>query len=83
MLLLLALLVPFTAAYSAVSPSSGPVYGGTQVTVTGAGFDPSAIVYFDGMQADNIVYVNTTTLTAVTPVKLFRRCRGCRCSNDR
>lgn len=67
MLLLLALLAPFTAAHSAVSPSSGPVYGGTQVTVTGTGFDPSAIVYFDGMQANNIVYINSTTLTAVTP----------------
>lgn len=67
MLLLLALFAPFSAALPAVNPPSGPLYGGTQITVTGAGFDPGAIVYVDGMQASNIVYVNSTTLTAVTP----------------
>jgi hypothetical protein len=56
-----------TPAFSAVSPATGPIYGGTPVTITGTGFDPSVMVYIGGTQASDVVYVSSTTLTAVTP----------------
>ncbi len=59
-----------TVGYNAVAgvqPSSGPIYGGTAITITGSNFDSSSIVYVDGNQATNIVVVNSTTITAVTP----------------
>lgn len=64
-LLLFPLLLNY--AHAAVSPASGPVYGGTPVTITGSGFDPSVVVYIGGTQASDVVYVSSTTLTAVTP----------------
>ncbi|MFQ5642381.1 MAG: IPT/TIG domain-containing protein, partial [Thiogranum sp.] len=50
-----------------VQPSSGPIYGGTAITITGNNFDSSSDVYVDGNQATGIVVVNSTTITAVTP----------------
>lgn len=66
-LLAIAGIIIMRSAAAGVSPASGPIYGGTQITITGTGFDPSAFVYVDGNPANDVVYVNSTTLTAVTP----------------
>lgn len=52
-----------------VSPRSGPVSGGTPVTITGSGFLSGATVTFGGTAATSVVVVNSTTITAVTPAK--------------
>ena len=54
-------------AVAGVLPSSGPIYGGTAITITGSNFDSGSIVYVDGNSATSIVVVSSTTITAVTP----------------
>lgn len=69
-LLLVTLLLLSLAGVGAVAdvqPASGPLYGGTAITITGSGFNASATVYVDGNTATNVVVVNSTTITAVTP----------------
>jgi len=53
-------------AITSVTPASGPESGGTPITITGTGFLPGATVQIDGMPAGG-VYVNSTTITALTP----------------
>jgi len=50
-----------------VSPTAGTIAGGTQITITGAGFDNSATVTVGGVAATNVTVVNSTTITATTP----------------
>jgi hypothetical protein len=50
-----------------VTPVSGPVAGGTPVTITGSGFTAGAGVAFSGVAATGVNVVSSTTLTAVTP----------------
>lgn len=50
-----------------VSPSSGPVGGGTGVTVTGTNFVSGATVQFGGAVAGTATVVNSGTLTVFTP----------------
>lgn len=56
-------------AITLILPVTGPVTGGTDVTITGAGFStlrpPS--VLFGGTLATNVVIINSVTLTALTP----------------
>lgn len=52
---------------SSITPSSGPVAGGTLVTITGTGFSDDMDVEFAGKDATSVNVVNSTTLTAVTP----------------
>ena len=52
---------------SSVSPSIGPVTGGTAVTITGTNFAAGATVMFGSVAATNVVVVNSTTITATTP----------------
>jgi hypothetical protein len=52
---------------SGVSPSSGPMVGGTSVTITGANFTGATGVTIGGAAATNVVVVSNTTITAVTP----------------
>lgn len=59
--------VPLVAG---VSAPTGPVLGGTAVTITGAGFQNGATVAFGGVPATNIVIVNDTTITATTPAHM-------------
>ena len=58
-------LVPPTV--TSVSPNSGPVGGGTAVTITGTGFVTGATVAFGGTAATNVVVVSSTSITATTP----------------
>ena len=59
-----------TPAVTSVSPNSGPVAGGTSVTITGTGFTVGAptTVAFGGVgNATNVNVVSTTSITATTP----------------
>jgi hypothetical protein len=59
------LAVPATA--TSVAPTSGPVVGGTPVTVTGSGFLGATAVQFDGTLGTAFTVVNDTTITVTTP----------------
>jgi len=50
-----------------VAPATGLIAGGRTVTITGSGFNEGAGVRFDGVEAQGVIFVNDTTLTAVTP----------------
>jgi hypothetical protein len=51
----------------AITPSSGPVTGGTSVTVTGTGFTPDARVIFGFNQATTVTVQSSTSLVAIAP----------------
>ncbi len=53
---------------SSVSPNSGSTAGGTAVTITGTNFVAGATVTFGSTAATNVAVVNSTTITATTPV---------------
>lgn len=50
-----------------ITPNSGPVAGGNQVTITGTNFDISATVAFNGTSATNVGVLSLTTLMATVP----------------
>ncbi|MGF9565512.1 IPT/TIG domain-containing protein [Neorhizobium sp. BT27B] len=50
-----------------ISPTSGPLAGGTTVTITGTGFTADSTVVFGSVAGNNIVFGNSTTLTAQSP----------------
>jgi len=52
---------------TAISPTSGPIAGGSSVTLIGAGFLPGATVLFDMNPATAVMVVNTTKITVTTP----------------
>jgi FtsP/CotA-like multicopper oxidase with cupredoxin domain len=56
-------------AVTGISPSSGPVDGGTIVTITGTNFSTSGtLIKFGANTATNVSCSNSTTCTAVSPV---------------
>ncbi len=52
---------------TSISPSSGPLAGGNLVTITGTSFVGASQVTFDGTQATNFTYVDSTKITANAP----------------
>ena len=50
-----------------VAPNSGPIAGGTNVTITGTGFDRPSSVSFGGVPASNVVVNSPTQITATSP----------------
>ncbi len=52
---------------TAVSPDTGPVAGGTTVTLTGTGLTGTTDVTFDGVPATDVVVVDDSTVTVTTP----------------
>jgi len=54
-------------AVTSVSPASGPITGGTQVTLRGSDFSHLWSVWFGSRRATNVKIVSTQTLTAVVP----------------
>jgi hypothetical protein len=54
-------------AVSSLDVTTGPVAGGTVVTVTGTGFANGAGVTFGGSAATGVTFVNSTTITCTTP----------------
>jgi hypothetical protein len=53
---------------SAINPTTGPAAGGTPATLTGTNFTAFTQVIVGGAPADNVTFVNATTLTFTTPV---------------
>jgi len=53
---------------TALSPNEGPPGGGTEVTITGSGFTPDAVVRFGTTMANSKLESNTR-ITAVSPVR--------------
>ena len=58
---------PTPLAVTSVSPSSGPVSGGTAITITGTGFVSGATVRVGGVAATGVTVVSATQLRATTP----------------
>ena len=61
---------PFTyvqLSISSVSPNQGIYSGGTAITITGTFMNGATSVKVGGVPATNVVAVNSTTVTAVTP----------------
>jgi len=58
---------PAPPSVVAINPPSGPIAGGTAVTISGAGFTAGSTVTIGGTPATGVVFVNSATLTAVTP----------------
>jgi phosphatidylinositol-3-phosphatase len=52
---------------SSLIPTSGPISGGTAVTISGSGFANGATVMFGGVPATGVVVANGATINAVTP----------------
>ncbi len=52
---------------TSVSPSSGPVAGGTAVTITGANFQSGATVQFGTAAATGVTFNSATSISATTP----------------
>ncbi len=53
---------------SSISPNSGPVTGGSTVTILGSGFQSGAAVTFGAIAATSVTIVSSTQIQAVTPV---------------
>jgi hypothetical protein len=54
-------------ALTSISLASGPVSGGTAVTITGTGFASGATVTFGGAAASGVSVVSAASITATTP----------------
>ena len=52
---------------SAVAPSTGPLTGGTAITLTGSDFTGATAVTIGGNACTNLVVVSATTITCTTP----------------
>lgn len=50
-----------------IVPDNGPITGGTAVTINGRNFVSGMSIYFDGLLATSIVFVDSTQYTCVTP----------------
>ena len=55
------------AYVTAVEPASAVTTPGTKVMVLGANFSPDSVVYFGGLEARSVTFVNPSALRAVTP----------------
>ncbi|NLV17376.1 MAG: hypothetical protein GXY50_09260 [Syntrophomonadaceae bacterium] len=54
-------------AIKEITPSQGPIQGGTTVNITGEGFRDGCSVFFGTVEAESVVYVNSSHLRAITP----------------
>ncbi len=55
------------AVITSISPVSGTKLGGTSVTITGTNFNGASNILFGAKAATDIIVVNNTTITCVTP----------------
>jgi hypothetical protein len=58
---------PSSVTVTGVVPPVGRAAGGTNVTISGSGFQSGATVTFGGAAATNVVVVSATSITATTP----------------
>ncbi|MDA9717897.1 S8 family serine peptidase [Planctomycetaceae bacterium] len=56
-------------AVTSITPATGPVAGGTSVTIVGSNFKAGATVTIGGAPADDVVVVNSNQITATTPAR--------------
>jgi IPT/TIG domain len=56
------------ASITSVTPNTGPVTGGTSVTILGSGFQTGASVTFGGIASNSVTVVSSTQIQAVSPV---------------
>ncbi|PKG33493.1 IPT/TIG domain-containing protein [Methanoregula sp.] len=56
-----------TPTVTGITPETGPVSGGTEVTITGTKFTGTTAVTFDGTAATEFTVVSDTSITATTP----------------
>jgi RHS repeat-associated protein len=56
-------------AVTGISPSAGPVAGGTKVTITGTGLAAATGVSFGGVAAASFTVVSATQITATAPAE--------------
>jgi hypothetical protein len=59
--------VPANPTIASVTPASGPVSGGTQITISGTNYVSGATVWVGGTAATNVAFVSAAQLTARTP----------------
>jgi hypothetical protein len=52
---------------SSVDPGSGPSTGGTSIAISGAKFQPGAVVTIGGVATTDVAIVDPTAITATTP----------------
>jgi len=50
-----------------ISPTSGPISGGTSVTVSGTAFQAGATIDFGGTPGTSVTLISSTVLTCLTP----------------
>ncbi|MFD0617388.1 IPT/TIG domain-containing protein [Paenibacillus sp. GCM10027629] len=50
-----------------ISPTSGPITGGTSVFIDGSGFDTGCKIYINGVEAQLLTYFNSTRLKVKSP----------------
>jgi hypothetical protein len=60
---------PTLPVVSAISPSAGPIAGGTTVTITGTGFTGATVVDFGTTAATSFTVVSGTSITAKSPAE--------------
>lgn len=58
---------PDAFVVTSVTPATGGTAGGTEITVKGRGFLPSATVRLSGTLCTGVTVVNTETITCTTP----------------
>lgn len=58
---------PAPPTVTAVNPPSGPIAGGTSITISGAGFTSAATVTVGGNSATGVTFIDSSTLRANTP----------------
>lgn len=62
----LTFLTPSTPTVTGVSPASGPVAGGTEITITGSGFTAGSTVRVGGVDCAPVTFVSTTEIKCAT-----------------
>ena len=70
--------VPAAPTVTAVSPSAGPIVGGSSATITGTNLTGATVVKIGGVSTSNFTVVNATTdyCRRACPCTRRRRCRG-------
>jgi hypothetical protein len=58
---------PVVPTLTSISPTSGPVTGGTVITLTGTNFASGATVLVNGVPATAVTFVSATQVRATTP----------------
>ncbi len=53
---------------SSITPTKGPLNGGTTITLSGANFESTSTVTVGGNACTGVIYVSPTTLTCTTPI---------------